>query len=346
MGQTQPAETLTRRALIGGAISLGLASTVNVARAQTLKQLVIAEPVHSIGYVPLYLAIDQGLFAKRGLEVKTLTASGGAHVSALVSGQVFGNIGGPESCAMANVGAAKGNPLFSVCNVVNRSMNWMMAKKGLAPKSSSPSDIAAMMRGKRIALNRYGGTPDLDGRWYLHKLGLDPAKDVIAINNADSAASPMMIKQGVADIAVASEPQITYGKAMGIWDEPFFSFPSLGEYTYSVISVQHSTIAGDPKTVQAFTDAMIEALKVTATSRSTVEAVAHKEFPTLDEMGVKGSLDRFYKDHIWSSNGMISPDGYTTDMNVVYGSGVFETHVDYGSVIDMQFVSKGKVAKG
>lgn len=334
--------TLSRRALVGGAISLGVAASVNVARGASLRPLIIAEPVHSVGYVPLYLAIDQGFFAKRGFDVQMLTASGGAHVSALVSGQVWGNIGGPESCAMANVGPARGNPLISVCNVVNRSMNWMMAKKGLAPRSSSDADIAAMIKGRKIALNRYGGTPDLCGRWYLKKLGLDLNKDVTLINNADSAATPMMIKQGVADIAVASEPQITYGEAMGVWGEPFFSFPSLGEYSYSVISVQHATMVNDPKTVQTFTDAMLEALKLASSNRPLVEAVAHKEFPTLDQAGLKGSLDRFYKDHIWSRDGLISAAGYATDMDVVYGSGVFNTPVAFSSVIDMQFVIKSK----
>jgi NitT/TauT family transport system substrate-binding protein len=335
--------TLDRRSLIAGAASLAFASTVNVARGATLKSIVIAEPVHSIGYVPLYLAIDQGLFAKRGLDVKTMTASGGAHVTALVSGQVWGNIGGPESCAMANVG--KSDPLISMCNVVNRSMNWMMAKKGLAPKSSSNADLAALMKGRKMAFNRYGGTPDVCGRWLLKKVGLDAKTDVTIINQADSAAGPFMIKSGAVDIVVASEPQITYGKQMGIWDDPFFSFPSLGEYSYSVISVRKSTMTNDPQTTQAFTDAMLEALKITATNRSAVEAVTRKEFPTLSDAGVKGSLDRFYDDHIWSRDGLISARGFALDMDVVYSTGEFNTPVAFSSVIDMEFVIKSKVGK-
>ena len=88
--------------IAGAAASAALASVrVNVG-AQNRKQIIVAEPVHQIGYLPLYMAIDLGLFAKRGLDVSTLTATGGAHVSALVSGSVWANIGGPESDAMAN----------------------------------------------------------------------------------------------------------------------------------------------------------------------------------------------------------------------------------------------------
>jgi NitT/TauT family transport system substrate-binding protein len=327
--------------MLAGTAGAGLAlASGGLGRAADLKQIVIAEPVHSAGYAPLYVAIDQGLFAKRGLAVSTLTASGGAHVTALVSGQVWGNIGGPESDAMANVG--KADPLISVCNVVNRAMNWMMAKKGLAPKSSSYADIAALMKGRKMAFNRYGGTPDLCGRWLLKKIGLDAKTDVTIVNQADSAAGPLMVKSGAVDIAISQEPQITYGKEQGIWDDPFFSFPSLGDYSYSVISVQHSTIAKDPKTVQAFTDAMVEALKLAATNKSVVETVIRKEFPTLPDSGVKGIMDRMYSDHIWSPNGMISQKGFALDMDVVYTTGEFTAPVAFDSVIDMQFVKRSK----
>lgn len=319
-----------------------LSVRVNVG-AQNLKKIVIAEPVHQIGYLPLYMAIDRGIFAKRGLDVTTLTATGGAHVSALVSGSVWGNIGGPESDAMANGnGNGDSNPLISVCNVVNRANNYMIAKKGLAPKSKSNADIAAFMRGKKFALNRFGGTPDVLGRWYIEKTGLNLTSDVTIINNADSAATPIMVKQGAADIAITTEPQITVGREQGIWDQPYFSFPSLGEYAYSVISVKKATAVQDPATVAAFVGAMIEALKIAATSRPTVESAAHKAFPTLSDTAIKGALDRTYADNIWSKDGYISKKGYALDMSIVAKSGEFSKAISYGDVVDMSFVKKSQ----
>lgn len=330
---------ISRRALLGTAASTGFALTLGArARAQTLREIVIAEPVHSTGYAPLYIAIERGFFAKRGMDVNMLTATGGAHVTALVSGQVWGNIGGPESDAMANVG--KSDPLLSICNVVNRANVYIVAKKGTAPKSRSNADVAAFMRGKKLAFNRYGGTPDVLGRWYLAKLGLDAIKDVTVINNGDTTTTLPMVKAGAADIALVVEPLITIGKEQGVWDEPFFGFPSLGDYSYSVISIRKSTITSEPQLVQAFVDAMIDALKLTATSRAAVEENSHKEFPTMPESGVKGSIDRSYADNLWSKDGIISPKGYALDMEVVAKSGVFTKTVPFADVIDMQFVTK------
>jgi NitT/TauT family transport system substrate-binding protein len=329
---------LTRRAAMAGAVAIGSAAYSHGVFAQAAKSLVLAEPVHNLGYAPVYLAIQQGLFKSRGLDVSVLVATNGAHVAALVSGQVWGNIGGPESDAMANVG--KADPLKTICNLVNRANVYVVARKGTGPKSSSNADLAAFLKGKRFGLSRYGGTPDLLGRYLLVTVGLDPKRDIEAVNQADSAAVLAMMKNGAVDVAVTQEPFITAGIEQGLWDQPFYSFPSLGDYTYSVISVRQSTITKEPQVVQAFVDAVVQALGIVANDRAAVEAMTHKEFPTLPAAGVKATLDRAYADNLWSKDGMVSEKGYNLDMEVVAKSGAFTKHVPYADVVDMQFVRK------
>ncbi|MCM2677179.1 ABC transporter substrate-binding protein [Alkalicoccobacillus plakortidis] len=59
---------------------------------EEMKKVSIAEPAHLTGYLPLYIAIHEGYFEEEGLEVEMVTAAGGAHVTTLVSGEVWGNI--------------------------------------------------------------------------------------------------------------------------------------------------------------------------------------------------------------------------------------------------------------
>lgn len=306
--------------------------------AQGVRQLELAEPNHNLGYAPIYLASYLGLFKKRGLDVSLLLAGNGAHVTALVSGQVWGNIGGPESNAMANVG--KSDPLKTVCNLVNRANVYIVARKGTAPKSNSKADMAAFLKGKRFALSRYGGTPDLLGRWLVIQVGLDPKTDIQGINQADSPAVVPMMKNGAIDVGITQEPFITAGIEQGLWDQPIYSYPSLGNYAYSVVSVRQSTITGEPQVVQAFVDAVIEALGVAVNDRAAVEAMTRKEFPTLSADGVKATLDRIYADNIWSADGMVSKEAYELDMDVVKRTGTFTKDVPYEDVVDMQFVRK------
>ena len=67
-----------------------------------LTPLNVAEPVHLIGYLPLYVAIHEGYFAEEGLDVSVVQATGGAHVTAVVSGDAFAVIGGVDSYNFAN----------------------------------------------------------------------------------------------------------------------------------------------------------------------------------------------------------------------------------------------------
>jgi NitT/TauT family transport system substrate-binding protein len=328
---------LTRRAAIANVFATSVAAGSPVF-AQSLKTLVIAEPVHNLGYAPVYIAADQGFFKKRGLDVSMLQAANGSHVTALVSGQVWGNIGGPESNAMANVG--KADPLKTICNLVNRANLYLVARKGLAPKSSSKADLAAFFKGKKFALGRHGGTPDLLGRWLVVEVGLNPERDIEVVNQADMAAVLAMVKNGAVEVAITQEPFITAGVEQGLWDQPFYSYPELGDYPYSVVSVRQSTIASEPQIVQAFVDAVIEALNLAAGDRGAIEAMTRKEFPTLSATGVKATLDRIYADHIWSTDGMVAEKGYALDMDVVAKTGAFTKSVPYNDVVDMQFVRK------
>src|ERR1700733_3289089 len=128
--------TLTRgRLLAASAASAASLALPRAARSADLKEIIIAEPGHLFPYIPVYLAMNQGIFAKHGLDVKLLVALGGAHVSALVSGQVWGNLGGPESDAMTNNGMIA-DPLFAIVNFVNRALVYFCAKKGMKPASA------------------------------------------------------------------------------------------------------------------------------------------------------------------------------------------------------------------
>ncbi len=335
---------MTRRDLFAGTaastLALGLGARSALAE---VKSIVLAEPAHLFAYVPVYLAIDQGIFTKHGLDVKTLTAANGAHVTALVSGQVWGNVGGAESNAMANNGIA--DPLIAIVNIVNRALVYFCAKKGTSPKSMSPADMKDFLKGKKFALSRYGGTPDVLARTYMEQNGIDLKTDVSIVNNASIGSAPDLVKSGAVDIAIATEPQVSFGVANGIWEQPFFAFPSLGEYAFTCVSTRKSMITGDPTTTQNFVSAFVEALKTVQTNRPLVEATLKKEFPTIDDAVAKAALDRCYHDQLWSKDGVMTSAGYEKDMASVYKSGEMTRHVAFTDVADMQFVANANKHK-
>lgn len=122
-----------------------------------LKKIVIAEPLHSIGYLPLYIGQQEGFFAEEGLDVEVIQATGGSHVTSVMSGDAWGVIGGVDSNAIPNASGNCPDPVIAVCNCVNRANVYLCAAVGeeyteiqmknlhsiSKEKRSTPADLAA-----------------------------------------------------------------------------------------------------------------------------------------------------------------------------------------------------------
>ncbi|MBR4082614.1 MAG: ABC transporter substrate-binding protein [Clostridia bacterium] len=300
------------------------------------ESLVVAEPVHLIGYLPLYLAIREGYFAHEGLDVSVVQATGGAHVTAVISGDAFAVIGGVDSTSMGNRGTD--DPLVSIVNCVDRANVYLFAVKGTAPASESDEDMAAFLKGKRIVAGRFGGSPNLLTRYLLKGVGLDPDKDVTLIENADASTVTAMLQHGQGDIGNGGEPQISEGVTAGIWEEPFVAFPDLGPYAYSVISVKQSVINERPELCRAFVRAMLKGLHAVQEDHELAARVLAEEFPTLTEEGRAAALQRAWDDNLWSPDGFISEQAVAMTMDVLVSSGLYEEEWSYDELVDMQFV--------
>src|SRR3954471_1226650 len=158
---------LQSTATLGATVGLTLAAPPFIARAAT-KELLVAEPVHSTGYLPMYIAMANNYFAESDITVKIVTIeTGSGHTNAVLTKQAFAFIGGPEHNAFAK---AKGAELRAVVNVVNRGHVYLVAKPGAIPQGA---DLKTMLSGKTIATGYFGGTPNSITRYLVGKAGLD-----------------------------------------------------------------------------------------------------------------------------------------------------------------------------
>jgi NitT/TauT family transport system substrate-binding protein len=300
--------------------------------------LKIAEPVHGVGYLPLYVGIQKGFFAEQGLDVSTVTlAGGGAHTNAVLTGAAWGFIGGPEHNAFAK---AKGASIRGIVNIVNRGNNYLVAPKGV----SYDGNLASFLKGKTIVTSSFGGTPNSITRYLLDKAGLKVGTDVKLIETGDPAAMLTIVQQGQAQVAVTSEPILGRGVNQGIWGEPFYSAPKeLGPYAYSTLNIKEDSIKSDPASVEKFVKAMIKSLDYVDKHHDESFDIAHKEFPTFDPEVLRATLKRSYDDQLWEFSGRISTAALDTALAVVRASGVLKDKdkpVQYADIIDMTYVDK------
>ena len=322
---------VTRRTLSFGAAAAALAAP---ARAQARKSVLVAEPVHGTGYLPLYIAIHNGYFAAQGIDVNIVTIeSGSGHTNAVLSGQAFAFIGGPEHNAFAKL---KGAELRAVVNVVDRGNNYYAAAKGKEPRPGE--SMAAYFKGKTIAPGPFGGTPNSITRYLLRKYGLDATKDVTLVETPSSAVVAAL-KTGQAQIGALNEPFITRGIKEGIFGEPFINIPrELGPYAYSTLNVRLDSIQKEPDTVRAFVAGVRKGLAFTTESPAEARAIARKEFPTMAVEDIDATINRSLADEMWSKDGSISRRAWDTAQAVVREANILKQDVAYDDIIDMRFM--------
>src|SRR5262245_65896876 len=138
-------------------------------------------------------------------------------VNAVVAGDAFAFIGSVDHNAFAKT---NGKNLVAVSNLLGRANIYMMARTDIAPLSG---ELADYLKGKRIAVGAYGGTPNNVLRYFLRKWNLDPRKDVTLIEVGNSSIDPASIKSKQADLGVSSEPFITQLYKAGVWTQPIFN---------------------------------------------------------------------------------------------------------------------------
>lgn len=289
--------------------------------------------MHSTGYLPMYIAMANNYFAESDIAVKIITIeTGGGHTNAVLSGQAFAFIGGPEHNAFAK---AKGAELRAVVNCVDRGNVYFMAAKGHDPKDTN---WPAYFKGKSIALSSYGGTPNSITRYLLAKWKLD-AKTDVTLHEMPNSAVPVSVKAGRAVIGVSTEPMITQGIKQGFWSEPFLNIPKeLGPYAYSTINVRLESIQKQPEVVRGFVRGMVKGLKFLYADKNGAAEIAKKQFPTMALDDMKATLDRSFSDEMWSKDGTISRAAWDTGKAVVMGANILKSDVSYDDIIDMSFV--------
>ena len=326
---------MDRRKFLGTTAAAGAALIAKPYIARAAKhELLVAEPVHSTGYLPMYIAMAKDYFAEADIEVKIVTIeTGGGHTNAVLSGQAFAFIGGPEHNAFAK---AKGAELRAVVHCVDRGNVYICAAKGHEPKDS---DWPAYFKGKSDRARPLRRHAELD-----HPLS---AREVEARRqdrrHADRDAEFGRARRrqgGQAKIGVVTEPMITQGIKQGSGA----SRSSTCRRSSAPTPIPPSTsgtnsIKKEPEVVRGFVRGMMKGLKFLYADKDGAADIAKKQFPTMAARGSQGHArplvraTRCGARTAWSAERPGKPA-----RPWCMGAGMLKTDVNYDDIIDMSFV--------
>ena len=145
----------------------------------------------------MYVAKDSGLCKQRGLDLELVMGAGSAPtVSAIVGGYVeFVQV---SASSLINA-AANGAPVVITAKVMGPPPYKLVGAKGIKRVQD--------LKGRKIAVNRFGGAPDFLLRHVLSENGLDAQKDVTILQMGDPSSRMVSLFNGAVDATLLLVPE-------------------------------------------------------------------------------------------------------------------------------------------
>lgn len=198
-------------------VFISVIATTQIASAEKVR---LALPSRSMGYLPMFVALHRGFLKDENLELELPALLPNIAHNALLSGEV--EYHGVADSALRL--AAKGAPLKSIFFSARLPNYFVMAKPSIK--------TVGELRGKMIAVSRFGGTTDVAARVALQANGLDPQKDVVLIMIGLGNTRNAALMAGSVDANIANPPDNSVLKQKGFRELLFLGdaieFPSNG----------------------------------------------------------------------------------------------------------------------
>lgn len=240
-------------------------------------------------YLPLYVAMEEGLFNKRGLDVKLIFAGNDDQIFATVlSGEADFGVGDPVFTAIA---AEKGIKAKTVAMMITNLGLTGYTNRPEVPVIAKPSDLKGLRVG---SLPEPSTTFTLLSELKRNNLELSTMEIVQGAFGTHLA----MLEAGKVDIAVDLEPTVSEVEEKG-YRVVFPMTPFIEKQAITGLTTTEETINGDPKMVQDVVSALQEAITLIHQNREVSYRTAKKLFPNLSQKVIKNAVDRMMRDAMY-----------------------------------------------
>jgi NitT/TauT family transport system substrate-binding protein len=219
----------------------------------------------------------QGHFKKYGLDATMIyVVSGVTTTQAVASGNApIANANATDALRAIAAGA----PLKIIMVGVDQFQHVFVARPGI----KNPKD----MKGKRIAVSRYGAFSDIQTRFLVRQWGMDPDRDVQIMQIGNSAARAAALAGGGVDGAVVTPGFIPAAKRAGLG--VIFDLSTISiKFANAIVIANTSLIKERPGVVKASMAAVIEGIRSWRASPGTAKAFLKKSYnlsdPEIDDV--------------------------------------------------------------
>jgi NitT/TauT family transport system substrate-binding protein len=234
---------------------------------------------------PLWIAQDEGFFAKSGINSELIFIPGPSVVLASLNrGDVaLAMVGGSTVLA----GAAGGIDLKIIAAILNRVPHDFVVR----PEVKTPQDL----RGKRVGVTALGGTAWMTAMFALEQLGLNAERDHITLSSlGDQRLVSQALESGTVDAGLLTGTFSLRLRRMGF---KFFGDIDRVPLLSGGIVVKASTINADSTLVKDLLNALVaaHAFVVNPANKSKVLATIMRRLGTHDRTVAEDGLEDFIR---------------------------------------------------
>jgi len=203
----------------------------------------------------------QGFFKKQGLEVTMIyVPSGVLAAQTVISGSAL--IANNSVSDILNAIAA-GAPLKILTVNIDRFQHLFVARPGI----NSPKE----MKGKKVAVSRYGAFSDIETRFLIRQWGMDPDRDVQVLQIGNSAARSAALISGVVDGAVVTPAFVPVARNAGL--NVIFDLSTIKTRFANIgLIAQEKTIREQPRLIKATVAGLVHGIKYWKTNPDAAKA--------------------------------------------------------------------------
>ncbi len=232
-------------AILVAIIAFGALETASAAPAS----LRVAYPAATASFLPLWAAQDAGFFKKNNLAVEVIQVGSSTRgMAALIANQIDVLAGGGTGGIVAQLQGFTDLAIFGT-NV----HTWVFSVYSIPAIKE-----ASQLRGKKLAVTRFGGTMDFAARHFLKGQGLEPGKDVVLIQIGSSADIVPAMANGLVESGVMSVPYLFAARRLGLRELADLSQSGI-RYAQAALVAKKSFLKEKREVIGQFIRSLIEA---------------------------------------------------------------------------------------
>jgi NitT/TauT family transport system substrate-binding protein len=264
-------------------IAIGVGSTASAQKSPPSVRLGVAgiSGTNSHPFVDKQL----GLFHKHGIDVELIAFQGGTQlIQAMLAGDLPLALSEGTAALASNI---KGVNLVFIAGLVNTFPFTILTKAEI----KTPAEL----RGKKIAISRFGSSSDVAVRHAVERYDLKPDKDVVILQVGGQSERFAALRAGVVDAAIVSPPFNLVGRRLGFNDLIDMSESGVA-YAHQQIVARKDFIERQPDLVLRFLRGTIEGLAYWKdSSKKDVVTQNVAKFLKMDPQKDKDQLDETFR---------------------------------------------------